>query len=144
MLWSSHAFAPDFPVRLPSGASGLTHRCSAVFLLLTVFCPGLLFLQVSSGEYGLPSLHISSNLLEVISQEVQTSPQTVRRAVGGGQEARLCAVLRTKCELSISELATLLPPPGFQSRKPPSWEIVIKILDQTEQKAAPEAPFWKI
>lgn len=51
-------FAPGVPEPLSSCTSGLLHRYSHVFLLLPVFCPGLRFLHVSSGEYELHSLFL--------------------------------------------------------------------------------------
>lgn len=48
---------------------------------------------------------------------------------------------RRKQELLVNELSRPTPIPSFQHRKPRFWEMVIKILDQTD--AAWKTPFWK-
>lgn len=70
--------------------------------------------------YGLPSLYISSHLLEVISQGAQTSPQTLRGRVGDGQAARLGALLREETGAIHQRTSHPPPTPGFQYWEPPS------------------------
>lgn len=98
-------FAPDFPVHPQSCTSGLTHRYSSIFFLLTVSCPGLFFLWASSGEYGLPSLHTSFHFKRWPSQgSTDLSPDCVGRG-WEVQEARVWFPMG-KQELFTDKVAT--------------------------------------